>query len=344
MGSQKAKDFRSIPPKTPFVTPIIVKICKRLSATILLEPEFNFVGHITFKNGKTSFFRNTNLNINSLGSIEIAKDKGYAAFFLKQFGFQVPEGQTFFSEKLCKHVSNPRNIDDGHAYARKLDFPVILKPNSKSQGTLVTKVYNKKEFYRVAKAIFKIDSVMLVQRYYQGNDFRIIVLDKEVISAYQRFPLAVIGDGSSTIKQLLQRRGSEFQNIDRDTVLDFDDFRIPMKLKRQGFDLSSIVSDDQKIQLLDNANLSTGGDVKDITDKIHSDWSNLAIDVTSRMGLRFCGVDILTSDITTSLTEDYIIIEINGAPGLDNYASIGKEQTKRVESLYEKVLLALEKQ
>jgi glutathione synthase/RimK-type ligase-like ATP-grasp enzyme len=60
------------------------------------------------------------------------------------------------------------------------------------------------------------------------------------------------------------------------------------------------------------------------------------------MGLRFCGVDIITSDITQPI-RDYVVIEINGAPGLDNYASIGAKQAMAVEGLYLTVLKALEK-
>jgi D-alanine-D-alanine ligase-like ATP-grasp enzyme len=46
------------------------------------------------------------------------------------------------------------------------------------------------------------------------------------------------------------------------------------------------------------------------------------VSATRDMGLRLCGVDIMTDDITRSLVENndnYTIIEMNGAPGLDNY-------------------------
>ena len=59
------------------------------------------------------------------------------------------------------------------------------------------------------------------------------------------------------------------------------------------------------------------------------------------MCLKLCGVDILTPDITKPLN-DYNIIEINAAPGLDNYAFIGKKQNKRVDDLYLKILRTLE--
>ena len=95
-------------------------------------------------------------------------------------------------------------------------------------------------------------------------------------------------------------------------------------------------------QILDNANLSTGGMSYDFTTKIHTDYANLAINITKDMELRLCGVDILTSDISKPIS-DYIIIEINSAPGLDNYASLGEEQVQIVDNLYLKILQSLEK-
>lgn len=330
-------------PKRLFVTSIIQRAVGRLGARLILEPEFGYVGHITFKNGKTTFFRNTNMSINNLGATEIARDKGYAAFFLSRFGYTVPEGQTFFCDRLCRHVTNPRTIHDGFRYASRLGFPVILKPNSRSQGRLVTKVYDRREYYRVARAILRIDSVMLVQRYCQGNDFRIVVLDDRVISAYQRLPLQVTGNGSSTIGELLRQKQHEFNAVGRDTVINAEDFRMSQRLRRHRLSLSGIPARGQRVQLLDNANLSAGGDAVDFTDRIHPEWVRLAIDVTKSMCLRLCGVDVLTDDISAPVS-DHIILEINAAPGLDNYASIGKSQAELVDYLYESVLRALEGQ
>ncbi len=133
--------------KTPFVTDILKKISPLIGAELLIEPEYGFVGQVRFQNGKKMLFRGSNFNINRLGSVEIARDKVYASFFLQTFGYKTPEGQTFFSEKLCQNLVLKRNIDDGFACAQRSGFPVILKPNNRSQGMLVTKVYNKRDYY-----------------------------------------------------------------------------------------------------------------------------------------------------------------------------------------------------
>lgn len=327
--------------KTPFVTEILKKIAPLIGAELLIEPEYSFVGQVKFQNGKKMLFRGSNFNVNRLGSVEIARDKGYSSFFLQTFGYKPPEGQTFFSEKLCQNLVVKRNIDDGFAYAQRLGFPVILKPNNRSQGMLVTKVYNKRDYYRVARQIFRKTSVLLVQRFYQGRDYRIVVLDNEVISAYERMPLLVVGDGRSSIKELLAQKQQLFIKNGRDTIIDTDDFRIKLKLRKQKLSFESIPQKGETVHLLDNANLSTGGDALDVTKTIHPDFYELAVRITKDMGLRLCGVDIIADDISLQL-KDYVVIEINGAPGLDNYAKMGQDQVKVVEELYLKVLQALE--
>ena len=328
--------------RIPFVTEIIKRVAPRIGATLLIEPDYEFVGQITFKNGRKTLYRNTNFNINHLGSVEIARDKAYSSFFLKKMGYSVTEGQTFFSEKLCRHVKIKRTIDDGYAFATALGFPVIVKPNTLSQGALVAKVYNKRDYYKLAKKIFRRAPVLIVERFYEGRDYRIVVLDDEVISAYERIPLCVTGDGVSSILQLLEQKQADFIKAGRDTILDMNEFRMTDKLRRQKLTLASVLPKDKEIFLLDNANLSTGGESKDVTQIIHPDFIDLAVRITKDMGLRLCGVDIITQDISLPV-KDYVIIEINGAPGLDNYASMGHAQAEIVDELYLKVLKALER-
>lgn len=329
-------------PKTPFLTPILVKVAECMGAHVMIEPTYGSVGCITFRNGNTTFFRGAKLDINPLGATEVAKDKGYTSFFLAQFGFSVPEEQTFFSDTLCRYVDNPRTIDDAFLYATSIGYPVIIKPNQRSQGILVTKIYNKRDFYRTARAIFREDSVMLVQKFYAGNDYRILVLDDEVVAAYQRIPLYVVGNGFATVRQLLMEKQELFNEIHRGITIDIDDFRIVLKLRRQKLTLDTILAQGKRIHLLDNANLSDGGDAVDLTQDIHQDWVRLCVDVAKKMGLRLCGVDIITQNIAKPMAP-YIIIETNASPGLRNYASIGNAQVDLVEKLYTKVLQAIEK-
>lgn len=327
--------------ETPFVTSIIQKVAEEIGAVVLLDPECTFVGLITFKNGNKTFFRTGRFSINSSGSVAIAKDKGVSSFFMNKFGYKVTEGKTFFSEELCEEIANYRNIDAGLYYAKELGFPVIVKPINLSQGIFVTKVHNKREYYQAAKKILQKISGFIVERFYSGNDYRIVVLDDEVVSAYQRIPLFIMGNGQSNVLELMQQKQETFIKNGRKEIIDFEDYRIKKNLRRRKLNFNSVIPKNNIVYLLDNANLSTGGEAIDFTENIHSDFKKLAVSITRDMELRLAGVDILTSDITSPII-DYTIIEVNSAPSLTHYASFGEVQRKRVENLYLKVLKALE--
>ena len=329
----------------PILGTIAKKLAPRLGAKVLLEPKWGIVGQIIFKNGRHSYFRYNTLDLNPVGSSDIAKDKDYANFFMNSMGYPiVPGGKTFYSDEWAKAIgAKNSDIHAAYAYAEKLGFPVIVKPNGGSQGFGVALVHNKREFYRALKIAFTSDKVVLVQRQVQGKDYRIVVLDDKIISAYERIPLNVIGDGKSTITQLLKKKQRTFVATSRDTQIDTEDPRIILKLKRQGFKLASIPLKGSKVFLLDNANLSTGGDSVDMTGKVHPVFKKIAINLTKDMGLRLCGVDLMIDGDITEKPNKYWVLEVNAGPGLDHYAKIGKQQQKIVEDLYFEALKHLSK-
>ena len=112
-----------------------------------------------------------------------------------------------------------------------------------------------------------------------------------IISAYERIPLSVKGDGKSSVKVLLARKQKQFARSKRDTVIKPSDPRIKEKLARDGLSFASVLARGKRLFLLDNANLSCGGDALDVTDVMHPDYRDMAIRLTKDMGLRYCGAD-----------------------------------------------------
>ena len=332
--------------KTPFLTKLIIRLAPKIGAKVLVEPEWKIAGQIIYSNGVVRSLRMYSLDLNHIASSDIARDKDYAKFFMKKKGYSVAEGKTFFEKDWARVVKSNRTISTAQKYAKKLGFPVIVKPNSKSQGVGVCVASNQKELVSSLKDVFKKDRVAIVERYLPGHDYRIVVLDGEIISAYERIALSVVGDGKSSILSLLKQKQKNFIFCGRDTKINFLDRRIKLKLKKTGLSLKSILPKNQIEYLLDNANLSTGGESVDVTKTIHSDFRKIAVKLTKDMGLRIAGVDIMVSkgDITENpKNTEYYIIEINSAPGLDHYVTTGKEQRKNIEAMYLKVLKALGK-
>lgn len=329
----------------PLLGQVLQKIASRIGAKVIMEPEWNVVGQIIFKNGRKRYFRYSSLDLNSLGASEIAKDKDYANFFMKRMGYKiVPLSKTFFRDDWGKAIGQPRrNIDAGYRYAKKIGFPVVVKPNSGSQGSGVALAHNKQAFYRAVRAAFKNDRVVLIQPHVVGKDYRLVVLDKRVISAYERVPSSVVGNGKATVLQLIKLKQRTFTAAGRDTQLKPNDPRIKEKLKHLGMNFQFVPAQGQRVFLLDNANLSTGGDSIEVTQQVHPAFKKLAIKLTKDMGLRLCGVDVMVAGDISQKPNVYWILEINSAPGLDHYAQTGKAQEKIVEELYVEVLKSMEK-
>ena len=326
----------------PLLGQLFSKLAPQIGATVVIEPKWKTVGQIIFKNGRKRYFRGSTLDLNPVGASDIAKDKDYAAFFMKRMGYPTVPGETFFSAEHARKIGSPKDIDAAYHYAVKIGFPVIVKPNSGSQGSGVAKVYTKRDFYRAMRFVFTRDRVALVQTQVSGKEYRIVVLDDKVISAYQRIPLNIVGDGKSTVRQLLTKKQKQFASSGRDTIIRAEDARITENLKRQGFTMRSVVASSQRIWLLDNANLSTGGDAVDVTEMIHSDFKKIAIRLTKDMGLRMCGVDVMVNGDIADRPSTYWVLEINAAPGLDHYVKTGEAQQKIVEDMYLEVLKALQ--
>src|SRR3989344_7828572 len=332
--------------KIPYLTQVMKKLAPRVGARIIAEPEWQIAAQIIYPNGVVRSTRMYSLDLNHIASSDIAKDKDYAKFFMKKQGYPVAEGKTIFRDSFAEIIKSNRRIAYGVKYAEKLGFPVIAKPNSGSQGTGVHLVFNKKELRSALIKILAEDRIALIEKYLPGRDYRVVVLDGEIISAYERIPLSVAGDGESSILALLKKKQVNFVKRGRDTRINFEDPRIRAKLRREGYTLRSVLEKNEKIFLLDNANLSAGGDSVDVTKKIHQGIKKIAIYVTKKMGLRIAGVDIMVTegDITKNpKNSKYYIIEINAAPGLDHYVTTGKHQRKIVEDMYLKVLRALGK-
>lgn len=340
MGTRRKKESLLLPS-------LLKKIAPRVGASVYVEPEWGVVGQITFRRGRSagrhSYFRYNTLDLNPVGSSDVAKDKDYAAFFMRHMGYPTPAGKTFFRKDFAEAIRSKRTAAAAIAYAKRQGFPLFAKPNSGSQGAHVYRVESVRELRVALQAIFLDDRVALVQKSMPGRDYRIVVLDNEVISAYERIALSVEGDDRSSVRQLLEKKQRAFVASGRDTRIKTNDPRITTNLMRRKLTMRSILPRGQRLFLLDNANLSSGGDAVDVSQSIHPGFKKLAAQLTRDMGLRLCGVDMLVDGDITKSPHRYCILEINAAPGLDHYARGGRVQKRAVEAMYLKVLRSLAK-
>ena len=249
------------------------------------------------------------MDITSAISEAIAQDKQLTKRLLAAAGVPVPGGRPV------------TDADDAWKAACEIGLPVVVKPNDGNQGKGITvNITNQADLLKAYAAAREFRDDILVERYLPGNDFRLLVVGDKLVAAARRDPPKVVGDGVHTITQLVEqvnsdpRRGSGHSTSL--TKIRFDDIARAC-LATQGFDAESIPAKGQRVNLRNNANLSTGGSATDVTDDVHPDVAARAVAAAHMVGLDICGVDVVCDSILRPLEEQGGgMVEVNAAPGL----------------------------
>ena len=332
-----------------FLATMLTDLCAALGAELTLEANYGRAGFITFKNGRRCFFKNACFDINGMGAAQITKDKDYCAKFLSEAGLNTPSGRIIFAPRAMEAfaLKNPalgRQLaaqSDALKVAAEIGFPLFVKPNEGAEGRGVQLVHTNDELLAHLKLLYQAHDRVLLQKPVSGDDHRVIVLDGDVVAAYRRKPLGVTGNGTDTITQLLLKRRDDMALMGRPSDIRPDDPRIMQHLRGQGLDIQDVIEDGVSVRLLANANLSSGGDVADVTDTIDADYKRVSIQAAAAVGLRFAGVDILCHEIAR-FDGEYAVLEVNAAPGLSNYGATGERERQTVISIYRKLLMTME--
>lgn len=325
----------------PFTIATVANIARELGIGVRVEPGWGYVLQLTYANGARRYFSNAACDLNPHAAAAIAKDKGYAEGFLRALGYPVPGSEVFFAVRWARAIGSDRTPLAARAYAERVGYPLFVKPNDLQQGIGVHCVGTAEAFADSVERITRRDRVFLVQRPIPGRDVRCVVLDGKLIVAYERTPLAVTGDGRSTIARLLRRQLRALRVAGRDVRMTTRDSRMRNRLARMGMTTTTVPQDGERVALLDSANCSTGGEMTDVTDALHSSYANLAASAARDLGLRFTGVDLLVDGDIRAAGAPVVILEMNAAPGLEHYASLGADALARVERMYREVLVAM---
>ncbi|MER3434197.1 MAG: cyanophycin synthetase [Leptolyngbya sp. ERB_1_1] len=234
--------------------------------------------------------------------------------FLSTLGFPVPKGRI---------VSTLKEAQDA---VDRLGYPVAVKPVVGHKGIGVTANVRTDEdleaaFDRAVDAVEPEHSIeIIVEQSIDGSDFRLLCVDGKFLAATERRPASVIGDGTSTIGELIHQANRSRERSDTPTSpmgkIKVDD-AMERCLTEQGLSLESVLEHDREIYLRKVANLSSGGLSIDATSVVHPDNIVLAQDVAQHFRLTCLGIDIITRDLSRSWKEgNFAIIEINAAPGV----------------------------
>ncbi len=252
-------------------------------------------------------------------AVKIASDKQLTKALLKEAGVPVPEGSVV------------TKLEDAQRAAARLKAPCTLKPLDGNQGKGVTVDCRTPDDVARAFAFAReYGRKIIVERFVEGRDYRVLVANGDVAAASCRRPAHVVGDGVATVRELVERenqnpaRGSGHTNILTRIALDEHASDI---LKKQGFDFDSVIPSGVAAELRGNANLSTGGTAEDVTELLPESTRLLCVRAAAKIGLDVAGIDIVCRDIALPLdAQRGAVIEVNAAPGIrmHQYPSAGE--------------------
>lgn len=240
--------------------------------------------------------------------VELACDKEDTKFLLEQAEVEVPRGDI---------ISRESNLEAACDY---VGYPLVIKPIDGNHGRGITVDINTYEEALEAFHIAKeVSRRVIVEKFITGEDYRLLVINHVLVAAAKRTPAHVIGDGKSSVKQLIDkvnedpRRGYGHENVL--TMITVNELTKTI-IKDAGYTLDSVISKGERLILKDTANLSTGGTAEDVTDIVHPSNVSMAERISKIIDLDICGIDIMTSDITQPLSDTGgAILEVNAGPG-----------------------------
>lgn len=249
-------------------------------------------------------------------SVSICQNKEETKSLLEQGNVPIPVGKTLEAD------------EDIITYANEIGYPVIIKPLSGSMGKGVyTNISSENELANILKELRSRYSYRqyIVEKHYDGNEYRIYVVGDKVIGATNRIPANIVGDGINTVKKLI-----EIKNEDRKQNPYLApkpikvDYEVTYMLERVGYTLDSIPKENEQVFLREKSNLSSGGDPIEATDELSDEVKQIAVNALKALpSIPHAGVDII---VNPRDKRKGVVLEINGTAeiGFHLFPLVGK--------------------
>jgi cyanophycin synthetase len=247
-------------------------------------------------------------------SSNLARNKLAAADLLRQAGLPAPP------HELARDAAHAVRI------AERLGWPVVVKPADKDGGVGVAAgLRDPGGVERAYQAARKLSKAVLVEKHVEGRDYRLVVLDGALVWALERVPGGVTGDGSRSVRELVDALNADPRRAKRADAplkpLAFDDEAQEM-LAERGMDAASVPESGAFVRLRRAANVASGGTPVGVFERVHPANRALAERAARLLRLDLAGIDLLVPDIARPWHETGgAICEVNAQPTIGSTTS-----------------------
>ncbi len=214
-----------------------------------------------------------------------------------------------------------------------LGFPLVVKPRSGSVARHVTiNIENEIDLRKAIEKAVAYSPAYLIEKFVKNSFvYRATVVDFDSVFCVVQTPAQVVGDGSSTIQVLVNKKNEDRKNDSRQGLLHevvIDDTTSALLLEKK-YDLSTVPLKDEVVYLQKKPFLSLGGELIDVTENVHPDNTQLFRDVARFFDIRLVGMDFMIPDIAVSWhKQNCAILELNSLPWIEmhHFPSSGTPQ------------------
>lgn len=291
----------------PYATIIVNEALRRGIHVEVTDAEGGFFRLIY--GGRSVHCRESLSELTSGVAVSICDDKAVTRRLVERSGVRVPEQLDI---KPDSHTED----DDIAAFLEKHQ-QLVVKPARGEQGRGVavglTRFDEVKEAINVARPF---SNRVIIEEMVAGTDLRIIVIDYKIVAAAIRQPPRIVGDGTATIRSLI-----EAQSRRREAATGGES-RIPVDAETErcvaleGYRLDDILPAETELQTRKTANLHMGGTIHDVTDELHPKLAEAALAAARAIEIPVVGIDFI---VPSPRTGRYAFIEANERPGLANH-------------------------
>ena len=242
---------------------------------------------------------------NSATASTLASDKYFASRILENAGLATLGGEYFFlHDRHRAHRPGVTNAKTQAAISKRLGGTAFVKPLLGSRGDFAQTVSDETALLRYCDEVSRYYDAILMQPVVSGLEFRVFLLDDEVLYSARKYPPFVLGDGLSSIRDLLAAHNEALRSrgLSPAAVIEGHDAS-----------LDAVLPKGDRREIPGRMNLSAGGTM--VLESPHSLAAlALARNAAQALGLRVAAVDLFTGiDGDPAAMR---VIEVNANPSI----------------------------
>ncbi|HAT4455325.1 TPA: hypothetical protein RGI28_001968 [Legionella pneumophila] len=220
-----------------------------------------------------------------------------------------PLGRVFISSK------------NAYNYGISLGFPLVVKPLSESLSIHTScNIQTPNELKDAIKIVKQVDFRVLVEKHVPGDVYRSLIIDDSLIACVRRQPDSIIGDGVTTLEELIDKKNKVTWKEGNDKYL----YKITPNnnltkiLASQGVALNTVINKGQQIFIAKKVTMGSGAKISNVIDLIHPENKLLLEKVHKTLNIPLTGLDFICQDISLPWhKQPFGIIENNSFPYID---------------------------